>query len=161
MQPLTPHTPQRHNGYIYAVAHARDVDYHDLIEDGDTFVDIDAGFEVAPGDANDIEVANAYPWESRFLVFSDGACAATAVSIAENRSRKGMSCNILNWIPATKSHIRIGSIWNGENLLRRGARVAAQLFDEDILLRKRDRESGRSMVTVTTSGAPALAAIML
>ena len=57
-----------------------------------TFVDIDAGFEVAPGDASDIEVANAHPWGSRCLVFRDGAWAATAPDIAEYPYEKGMSC---------------------------------------------------------------------
>ena len=92
MQPLTPHTPQRHNGYIYAVAHAHDVGCRDLIQDGKTFVDIDAGLEVAPGDASDIEVANAHPWGSNGLVFSDGAWAGTALDIAVEASHKGMSC---------------------------------------------------------------------
>ena len=87
MQPLTPYTPQRHNGYIYAVAHTHDVDCRDVILDGKTVVDIDAGFEVAPGDASDIEVANAHPWGSELLVFSDGTRAFTAL----NPSGKGMS----------------------------------------------------------------------
>ena len=47
MQPLTPHTPQRHNGYIYAVAHAHDFDCRQQLQDGRTLVDIDAEFEVA------------------------------------------------------------------------------------------------------------------
>jgi hypothetical protein len=92
LQPLTPHTPQRHNGYIYAVAHAHDVDCRDQLRDGKTLVDIDAGFEVAPGDASDIEVANAHAWGSWCLVFSDGAAAATALGIAVDASGKGMSC---------------------------------------------------------------------
>ena len=89
---LTPHTPQRHNGFVYAVAHARDVDCRDGIGDGKTFVDIDAGLEVAPGDASDIEVANAHPWGSWCLVFSDGGWAGTATRIALDPSYKGMSC---------------------------------------------------------------------
>jgi hypothetical protein len=91
LQPLTPHTPQRHNGFVYAVAHAHDVYCRNYIEDGRTFVDIDAGFEVAPGDASDIEVANAHPWGSSCLVFSHGH-AATALWIAQCPSDKGMSC---------------------------------------------------------------------
>jgi hypothetical protein len=86
------HTPQLHNGYIYAVAHAHDVDCRREIRDGCILVDIDAGFEVAPGDASDIEVANAHPWGSNDLVFSDGAIAATAIGIARDPSVKGMSC---------------------------------------------------------------------
>ena len=92
MQPLTPHTPQRHNGYIYAVAHAHDVGCPHLIQDGKTLVDIDAGLEVAPGDASDIEVANAHPWGCAFLVFSDGAQAITTLCGAVRPSDKGMSC---------------------------------------------------------------------
>jgi hypothetical protein len=92
LQPLTPHTPQRHNGYIYAVAHAHNVDRRDYILDGQIFVDIDAGFEVAPGDASDIEVANAHPWGSGALVFSDGAYVLTGLGMANAPSLKGMSC---------------------------------------------------------------------
>ena len=77
---------------MYATAHARDVDCRHYIRDGKTLVDIDAGFEVAPGDASDIEVTNAHPWGSHLLVFSDGASAATALWITQDPSRKGMSC---------------------------------------------------------------------
>jgi hypothetical protein len=98
LQPLTPHPLQRHNGFVYAVAHARDVDCCEQLEDGQTFVDIDAGFEVAPGDASDIEVANAHAWSSGWLVFSDGAVAGTALWIGDFPSDEGMSCYFLNWI---------------------------------------------------------------
>ncbi len=86
--PPPPH-PQHHNGCIYAVAHVRSFDCVDEVQDGQTIVDIDAGFEVAPGDASDIEVANAHPWGSLWLVFSDGAAAATALYIAKHPSFKG------------------------------------------------------------------------
>jgi hypothetical protein len=84
-------SPQRHNGYIYAVAHVHDIDSRDIIQDGDTPVDIDAGFEIAPGDASDIQVANAHTWGSRLIVFYDGSIAATALNIAVNRFRIGTS----------------------------------------------------------------------
>ena len=90
------HSPpplQCHKHYIYATAQAHDVDGWNVIEDGDTFVRIDAGFEIAPGDANDVEVANAHAWGSWCLVFSDGTLAATALNIAENPSRKGIACS--------------------------------------------------------------------
>ena len=70
---------QRHKGFIYASAHVHDVDGQTVILDGDTPVDIDAGFEVAPGDASDIEVANAHAWGSGNLIFSDGAFAVSAL----------------------------------------------------------------------------------
>jgi hypothetical protein len=89
--PPTPFTPllQRHNGYIYATAHVHDVDGRDAIKNGLPYVSIDAGFEVAPGDASDIEVANAHAWGSAALVFSDSNWAATAVGIAHLPSNKG------------------------------------------------------------------------
>ncbi len=174
MQPLTPHTPQRHNGYIYATAQVHDVDCCDVLQDGETWGILEHGFEVASGDADDIEVANAYPWGSRFLVFSDGGWAATAMSIGKygKPSRLGMSRYILNWIRSPKSHIRIGNRcaeYKGTRLRLdqkiSGANrvlklVAATCSDKDVLLRKRDRKSGGSMVIVTTSAALTNAAIM-
>jgi hypothetical protein len=69
---------KRYNGFIYASAHARDIDGRIYIADGPTPVDIPAGFEVAPGDASDIEVAGAHPWGSKCLIFSDGGYACSA-----------------------------------------------------------------------------------
>ena len=89
---LAPDPPllQRHKGFIYASAHVRDVDGQTHIRDGKTPVGIDAGFEVAPGDASDVEVANAHAWGRYGLIFSDGAGADTALSISENPSYKGI-----------------------------------------------------------------------
>ena len=77
---------------MYASAHVHDVDGQTVIHDGRTPVGIDAGFEVAPGDASDVEVANAHAWGSGSLIFSDGAWAFSALSIAmspQNPSLKG------------------------------------------------------------------------
>ena len=109
----------------------------DVIQDGDTFVDIDAGLEVAPGDASDIEVANAHAWGSYYLVFSDGAAAGTALRIKEVPSDKGMSCYFLNWIYATKYHMRTGKKLPGNSLLRDGDRIAAEHDIYDVLPRWR------------------------
>jgi hypothetical protein len=49
--------------------------------DGHTPVGIDAGFEVAPGDASDVEVVGAHAWGSYALVFGDGSWAHTALSL--------------------------------------------------------------------------------
>jgi hypothetical protein len=78
-------------GFIYASAHVHDVDGQAVIKDGDTPVGIDAGFEVAPGDASDIEVANAHAWGSEALIFSDGRVAACALWIAKDPSFKGIA----------------------------------------------------------------------
>jgi hypothetical protein len=95
---LTPDSPlpptpllQRHKGFIYVSAHVRDVDGQTFIVDGDTPVDIDAGFEVAPGDASDIEVANAHAWGSDALIFSDGTYAESALQIALVPFLKGIA----------------------------------------------------------------------
>ena len=76
---IPPPLLQRHNGFISASAHVCDVDGQTLIKDGRTPVAIDAGFEVAPGDASDIEVANAHAWECYCLIFSDGTAAGSAL----------------------------------------------------------------------------------
>jgi hypothetical protein len=60
------------NGYLYATAHFHGVDSVTYVEDGDDFVDIGTGFEIAPGDVNDVAVCNAHAWGSRFLAFADG-----------------------------------------------------------------------------------------
>ena len=61
------------------------------MKEGYVPVDIDAGFEVAPGDASDIEVANAHAWGSDGLIFSDGKRAGSALFIAEIPSNKGIA----------------------------------------------------------------------
>ena len=87
--PNSPLPCQRHNDYIYATAHIHDVHGCDLIEHDRTPVVVDPGFEIAPGDASDVEVTNAHAWGSLYLVFSDGQAAATALGIAEDRSETG------------------------------------------------------------------------
>ena len=78
---------QSHKGYVYTSAHGHDVDSLVQIGDGDQFVYIDhllvGGFSIAPGDADDIEVANAHTWGSYGMVFSDGQVAGTSLKIAE------------------------------------------------------------------------------
>jgi hypothetical protein len=90
--PLPPPLLQRHKGFIYASAHVREVDGQIHIRDGHTPVGIDAGFEVAPGDASDVEVVNAHAWGSVYLIFSDGAMAGSALFIAQLPSYKGIYC---------------------------------------------------------------------
>ena len=74
---------QEHKGYVYVSAHLHDVDSLVQIGDGDQLVDLHHDFEVAPGDANDIEVVNAHTWGSYGMVFSDGQVAGTSLNIAE------------------------------------------------------------------------------
>jgi hypothetical protein len=87
--PPPPSPPQHHNGYIYTTAHAHKV--HDISQprDGHRAVGPSDGFEVAPGDANDIEVANTYPWGCVHLVFSDGSWAGSSSRIALDPNLKG------------------------------------------------------------------------
>jgi hypothetical protein len=57
---------------------------------GRTLVNIDAGFEVAPGDASDVEAANTHTWGSAYLVFGDGRHAATSLIIAQTPDAMGI-----------------------------------------------------------------------
>jgi hypothetical protein len=52
--------------------HCHKVDDHTLVEDGQKPVHVPAGWEIAPGDADDIRVCGAHPWQSDRLVFVDG-----------------------------------------------------------------------------------------
>ena len=92
---LAPEPPppllQLYKGFIYTSAHVHDVDGQTLIGDGRTPVGIDAGFEVAPGDASDIAVANAHAWGSHCLIFSDGTYAESALNIATFSFLKGIA----------------------------------------------------------------------
>ena len=60
--PNSPLPCQRHKDFIYATAHIHDVHGWDLIEHDRTPVVVDRGFEIAPGDASDVEVTNAHAW---------------------------------------------------------------------------------------------------
>ena len=44
-------------------------------------VAVDAGYEVAPCDADDIAVCNQHTWGSYHLVFADGSLCATAYTL--------------------------------------------------------------------------------
>jgi hypothetical protein len=71
-------SPQRYKGYIYATLRAHDVEGSEVWHEKSKPIGIEAGFEVAPGDASDIEVANAHRWGCKRLVFSDGLMARSA-----------------------------------------------------------------------------------
>jgi hypothetical protein len=53
--------------------HCHKVDDHTLVEDGQKPVHVPAGWKIAPGDADDIRVCGAHPWQSDRLVFVDGS----------------------------------------------------------------------------------------
>jgi hypothetical protein len=78
--PSHPPSPllQHHNGYIYATSHANIVKSIIRVH-ASGYVVVGDGFEVAPGDASDIEVTNAYPWGCLKLFFSDNHMALTAL----------------------------------------------------------------------------------
>ena len=78
---------------MYATAHVHDVDCHDQAEDGETPVDIDADFEVAPGDASDVQVANLYGWGCVGLVFGDGLVSDTALDVVGHPPHNGVACS--------------------------------------------------------------------
>jgi hypothetical protein len=43
-------------------------------------VHVPSGWEIAPGDAHDIHVCTAHPWQSWYLVFSNGVLYGTAMA---------------------------------------------------------------------------------
>ena len=127
-------------GFVYASAHVHDVDGQTDIQDGGTPVGIDAGFEVAPGDAGDVEVANAHAWGSVFLLFSDGARASSALDIAWEPSHIGIIYSELFSQPVKSCSLMMisGARWDSDDLaVDSSRRVSATYDDHDVLLRTR------------------------
>ena len=88
--PPSPIPSQIYKGYIYASAHLHEVQAASVIEDGNALVDVGyGGFEIAPGDEDDIRASNMHPWGSEWLVFSDGSSSATALGVAQLPSLAG------------------------------------------------------------------------
>ena len=50
-----------------------------VVYDGDQPVHVPSGWEIAPGDADDIRVCATHPWQSYRLVFSNGDAYWTAM----------------------------------------------------------------------------------
>ncbi len=65
-----------------------------VVWDGTVPVAVDAGFEVAPGDANDIAVCNLHTWGSYHLVFADGSLCATAYTLMRFPEEIGKLLNV-------------------------------------------------------------------
>ncbi len=72
MLELTPSPPQLDGSNFYRTLHFHKIDDRALVKDGDKPSQVPAGWEIAAGDANDICVCGAHPWQSDWLVFADG-----------------------------------------------------------------------------------------
>jgi hypothetical protein len=67
----------RVGSFFYTTAHSHKHDDCNVVRDGCVPVEMPDGYEVAPGDANDMCVCAEHPWQSYCLVFADGDLAAT------------------------------------------------------------------------------------
>jgi hypothetical protein len=89
---LTPSPLLQHYGlHVYASLHARTVTAGTIgnyAQDGCTPVAIPAGWHVAPPDVEAMHVCGAYPWQSDWLVFSDGVTVA-GTSICHTQEARG------------------------------------------------------------------------
>jgi hypothetical protein len=134
--PPPPPLLQLYKGFIYTSAHVHDVDGQTVIRDGDTPVDIDAGFEVAPGDASDIEVANAHAWGSGALIFSDGAWA---YSLNTGHGSKGIASSFAIEIVFYNLMMISGiKLLSGNLKVDSQGRMSSAIYSKyDVLLRKR------------------------
>ncbi len=59
--------------------HVHKVDDRTLVRDGAKHVHVPAGWNIAPGDADDVRVCGAHPWQSHWLVFADTYMYGTAM----------------------------------------------------------------------------------
>jgi hypothetical protein len=66
------HPLQRDGPYLYTTLHSHKVDDRTLVRDGKEPVHIPSNWEVSPCDADGIRVCAAHPWQSYYLVFSNG-----------------------------------------------------------------------------------------
>ncbi len=118
------------------------------ILDGNQLVDLHHDFEVAPGDANDIQVVNAHTWGCDGLVFSDGQVAATSLHIAEcGPSVIGARASFYHFYnTGTDLHSYVTAIAGKKTDMLHcggitrsdcGGKVAAEHSNHDVLLRKR------------------------
>jgi hypothetical protein len=57
--------------------HCHKVDDHHNVEDGSKPEHVPSGWQIAPGDADDIRVCGAHPWQSYGLVFANGDAYGT------------------------------------------------------------------------------------
>jgi hypothetical protein len=93
-----------------------------VVEDGNTPLKVPAGWQIADGNANDIRVCIAHPWQSECLVFANGDAYGTAAgksgSRVQNLSQPGRYG--YGWTSDEQGAIRIA--WrNYDVLLRRWA----------------------------------------
>jgi hypothetical protein len=59
--------------------HSHKIDDRTLVRDGDKPSQVPAGWQIAVGDADDIRVCGAHPWQSHWLVFANGDFCGTAM----------------------------------------------------------------------------------
>jgi hypothetical protein len=59
--------------------HSHKVDDRTRVDDGHKPVHVPSGWEIAPGDADDIRVCATHSWQSYYLVFSNGDMYGTAM----------------------------------------------------------------------------------
>ena len=64
---------------LYATLHVHKVDDRTLVKDGAKPLPVPAGWNIAPGDADDVRVCGAHPWQSTWLVFADNYLYGTAM----------------------------------------------------------------------------------
>ncbi len=58
--------------------HRRNVDDRTWVRDGQQPLPVPAGWQIAEGNADDIRVCAAHPWQSDYLVFANGDGYGTA-----------------------------------------------------------------------------------
>jgi hypothetical protein len=102
---------QRDGPYIYMSLHSHKVDDRTCVRDGYKPVHVPSGWEIAPGDADDIRVCAAHPWQSDFLVFSNGDLYGTAM------------CSDPSYIGATLNSSKNLNFFTPENREKIGRRL--------------------------------------
>jgi hypothetical protein len=143
--------PQRDGAYLFMTLHGHKVDDRTIVEDGSQPMELAAGWEVAPCDADGMRVCGAHAWQSTFLVFADGCAYGTAIC-KPSRIGKCDACGCCRFGGGdAKTKLKSGNFasrvktgkdgfhhFGGLGCLKRdGARVSSTASQLDVLLRKR------------------------
>jgi hypothetical protein len=119
--------------------HVRKVDDRTLVEDGTKPVHVPAGWNIAPGDADDMRVCGAHPWQSNWLVFADTHAYGTAMChISSFIGTQPQLQNLRNFFRSKFSHAETGKKSAFSGFLKQDAQgVRARDNADDVLLRRR------------------------
>jgi hypothetical protein len=115
--------------------HSHKIDDRTYVSDGDEPSQVAAGWQIAVGDADDIRVCGAHPWQSWYLVFANGDYCGTAMcslpsAIGKNSFTEQEKIKFF-------SRLKIGKKWGEGYLIQDAQGVRSKYLYVEVLRRRR------------------------